>query len=24
VFCHDVIVQLKSRDFTVGGTTGKA
>ena len=21
VFCHDVIVQIKSRDFTVGGTT---
>ena len=24
VFCHDVIVQLKSRDFTVGGTTALA
>ena len=21
VFCHDVIVQIKSRDFTVGRTT---
>ena len=21
VFCHDVIVQIKSRDFTAGGTT---